>query len=75
MWRCCSCTEPHFRFARKGFELPRGGAQLFVVGARRTLGRFVLIPTPGEGVSAERRMMAIALADQLAAALTWRAAS
>jgi len=45
-----------------------------VVGAGRSLGRFVLIPTPGVGVSKERRLSAVALADQVGAALSRSAA-
>jgi hypothetical protein len=60
-------------FTREGFELPREGVELPVLGGGRTLGRFVLIPTPGRGVSPERRLIAVALADQLGAALAWRA--
>ena len=36
----------------------------------RPVGRFVLVPTPGTGVSLERRIVAVALADQAGAALT-----
>ena len=59
-------------FTREGFELPRDGVQLPVIGGGATLGRFVLMPTPGEGVSPERRLIAVALSDQLGAALAWR---
>ncbi len=57
------------RYANGEFELPRGGVALPVVAAGRTLGRFVLIPKPGVGVSKERRQSAVALADQVGAAL------
>jgi hypothetical protein len=60
-------TEHHY--ANGHFELPREGAALPVVAGGRTLGRFVLIPTPGLGISRERRLSAIALADQVGAAL------
>jgi hypothetical protein len=62
------------RYADGEFELPREGAALPVVAGGRTLGRFVLIPTPGVGVSKERRLSAIALADQVGAALARTAA-
>jgi hypothetical protein len=62
------------RFANGEFELPREGLVLPVVGAARTLGRFVLIPTPGIGVSKERRLSAVALGDQVGAALARTAA-
>jgi hypothetical protein len=38
------------------------------------MGRFVLIPTPGVGVSKERRLSAVALADHVGAALARTAA-
>jgi hypothetical protein len=62
------------RYANGEFELPREGVALPVVGAGRPLGRFVLIPTPGVGVSKERRLSAVALADQVGAALSSNAA-
>jgi hypothetical protein len=62
------------RYAKGEFELPREGVVLPVVGAGRTVGRFVLIPTPGLGVSKERRLSAIALADQVGAAMARSAA-
>jgi hypothetical protein len=62
------------RYANGEFELPREGAVLPVVGSGTTLGRFVLIPTPGVGVSKDRRLSAIALADQVGAALARSAA-
>jgi hypothetical protein len=62
-------------YTREGFELPREGAQLLVVGAGRTVGRFRLAPTHGVGVSPERRLIAIALADQLGAVIAWRTAA
>lgn len=57
------------RFANGEFELPREGVVLPVIASGRTVGRFVLIPTPGVGVSKERRLSAVALADQVGAAL------
>jgi hypothetical protein len=66
-------TRVHW-YTRDGFELPRDGAELPVEGGGEALGRFVLVPTAGIGVSSGRRLIAIALADQLGAALTRRAA-
>lgn len=52
-------------YARGGVELPPGGVELAVLGRGKELGHFVLVPTPAEVVSLERRMIAVALADQL----------
>jgi len=52
-------------FTREGFVLPPEGAQLVVLGRGRPLGRFVLSPVPGVGLSLERRIVAVALADQV----------
>lgn len=62
------------RYTREGFELPREGIELLVEGGGAVLGRFVLLPTAGVGVSTGRRMIAVALADQLGAALRRQAA-
>jgi K+-sensing histidine kinase KdpD len=59
--------EHHYR--REGFELPAEGVELPVHGHGRQLGRFVLIPTPGIGVSREERMVAVAIAGQVGSAL------
>lgn len=56
-------------FGSGGFELPREGAALPVLGRGQPLGRFVLEPTPGKGFSLERRVVAVALADQVGSAL------
>jgi hypothetical protein len=69
-----SIESREYRYAHGEFELPRGGVELPVVGSGQTLGRFVLVPTVGVGVSRERRLIAVALADQLGAAL-FRAAA
>jgi hypothetical protein len=53
---------------RAGFELPAGGVQLPVLAHGQRVGRFVLTPTPGIGVSLEQRLVAVAIADQVAAA-------
>lgn len=60
---------PH-RFAGQGFALPAGGTELPVLGQGRQWGRFVL--QPGEdrsGVLLEERILAVAIADQVGAAI------
>jgi hypothetical protein len=51
------------------FALPEEGVELPVLGGGAQLGRLVLTPRPDVGVSLERRVVAVALADQLGAAL------
>jgi hypothetical protein len=58
-----------YRFARGGFELPREGVALPVQSSGEVVGRFALVPTPGAGVSLERRLVAVAMADQLGVVL------
>ncbi len=58
-----------FRFREGGFELPTEGVDLPVYGRGQQLGRFVLEPTPGVGVSLEQRVVAVAVADQVGAVL------
>ena len=65
----------HHRYTRDGFELPREGVALPVIGPGGPVGRFVLMPEPGAGVSKEGRLLAVALADQLGMALSPRQAS
>ena len=62
-------TDRH-RYTLDGFELPRTGVALPVLARGRPVGRFVLVPTAGTGVSLERRIVAVALADQAGAALS-----
>jgi hypothetical protein len=50
--------------------LPGPELTLLVQRRRQTLGRFVLEPTPGLPVSLQRRVVAVAIADQVGAALT-----
>ncbi len=57
------------RFQRDGFELPEGGLELPVLARGQKVGRFVLVPRPGIGVGLERRVVAVALADQVGGAL------
>jgi len=49
--------------------LPGPEIELLVQNQGRTLGRFVLTPTPGFPVSRERRVVAVAIADQVGASL------
>ena len=49
--------------------LPGPEIELLVQSQGRTLGRFVLTPTPGYPVSQERRVVAVAIADQVGASL------
>lgn len=57
----------HWGVHAMGF--PGREVELPVVARGDTVGRFVLIPTPGEPVSFDRRVVAVALADQVGAAL------
>jgi hypothetical protein len=75
------CLEPDgslssrtYRWAAGDFELPRDGVVIPLWARGRLLGRFVLAPTPGVGVSIERRLVGLALVDQLAVVLAVRAA-
>ena len=52
-----------------GFALPADGAELPVLGRGNVLGRFVLIPRPDTTVTLEQRVVAVAIADQVGAAL------
>jgi Domain of unknown function (DUF4118) len=51
------------------FALPAEGVEIPVVGSGRQLGRLVLAPKLDVGISLERRVVAVALSDQLGAAL------
>lgn len=57
------------RFSAGEFELPRDGVLLPVLARGQEIGVFELDPTPGVGVSIEQRVVAVALADQVGAAL------
>ena len=52
-----------------GFALPADGAELPVLGRGNVLGRFVLVPRPNSVVTLEQRVVAVAIADQVGAAL------
>jgi len=66
--------DRHHGYARGGVELPPEGVELSVLGRGTELGRLVLVPTPGVILSRERRMIAVALADQLGQVLAHEAA-
>ena len=60
-----SLTTREFRYTRDGFELSREGVEIPVRSGDRIIGRFVLLPTPGVGISKDDRLIALALADQV----------
>jgi hypothetical protein len=49
-----------------GFELPADGVELPVLARGQHIGRFLLVPTPRIAVSLEQRIVAVAIADQVA---------
>ena len=59
----------HRRWISGEFTLPGLGAEIPVAARGRTFGRLVLIPDTSVGVSIEERIVAVALVDQLGAAL------
>jgi len=59
----------HRRWVGGNFTLPGLGVEIPVVARGTTFGRFVLIPDLNVGVSIEERIVAVALVDQLGAAL------
>lgn len=66
---------PAYHLGARGFELPAAGAELPVLSRGRPVGRFVLEPTPGVGSSLEERVVAVALADQVGAAIALQGSS
>ena len=58
-----------FHLTERGFEFPLEGVELPVLSRDRPIGRFVLQPTAGIGASLEQRVVAVALADQVGAAI------
>ena len=64
-----SIDMPRRRIVRGEFTLPTEGAEIPVLGRGRQVGRLVLEPEPGVGVSLEERVVAIAISDQLGAAV------
>jgi hypothetical protein len=59
----------HRRWVSGHFTMPGLGVEIPVVARGRTYGRLVLIPDQNVGVSIEERIVAVALVDQLGAAL------
>jgi hypothetical protein len=59
----------HRRWISGEFTLPGLGAEIPVAARGRTFGRLVLVPDLDTGVSIEERIVAVALVDQLGAAL------
>jgi K+-sensing histidine kinase KdpD len=57
------------RATRGGFELPAEGVELPVLARGHEVGRFVLVPRPNVGVSLDERIVAVAIADQVGAAI------
>jgi K+-sensing histidine kinase KdpD len=57
------------RWMLSDLSLPAEGAEIRVLGRGRDLGRIVLIADPDVGVSIQQRRFAVALSDQLGAAL------
>ena len=57
------------RFIGGGFALPEDGVALPVLHRGHEVGRFVLVPLPAVGVSLEARVVAVAIADHVGAAL------
>lgn len=57
------------RHGREGEEIPADGLAIAVLSAGVPVGRFVLVPQPGEGLDPERGRAAVALADQVGLAL------
>ena len=62
-------TLGRFRWGVDSMGLPTKQVELLVEGQGRHLGRFVLTPTPGQPIPFDKRLVAIALADQVGAAL------
>jgi hypothetical protein len=59
----------HLHWMGGEYALPTRGAEIPVLGRGQTFGRLVLEPDPSVGVSIEERVVAVALSDQLGAAL------
>ena len=60
---------PLYVARRNGLELPAGGAALPILADGRTVARFVLVPTPGIGITMHGRLAAVIIADQVGASL------
>ena len=55
---------------RTGFEIPGGGLDLPIHYEGRSLGRFILKPSPGGTIDFDRQVTAVLLAGQAAMAIT-----
>src|SRR5829696_7285761 len=64
-----SIDLPRRRIVRGEFALPAEGVEIPVLGRGRQVGRLVLEPDPDVGVSIEERVVAIAISNQLGAAV------
>jgi K+-sensing histidine kinase KdpD len=62
-------TLGQFRWGVDSMGLPTKQVELIVDARGRHLGRFILTPTPGQPIPFDKRLVAIALADQVGAAL------
>jgi K+-sensing histidine kinase KdpD len=62
-------TVGQLRWGVDTMGLPTKQVELLIEGGGRPLGRFVLSPTPGKPIPFDKRLVAIALADQAGAAL------
>ncbi len=62
-------TERRHLFRKSGIELPENGVELPVLGRGHVVGRFILTPLPGIGVSLEERVVAVAVSDLVGALL------
>ena len=60
-------VRPRRRTDGAASSCPAGGVELPVLARGQHIGRFVLVPTPGHSVSLEERLVAVAIADQVAA--------
>lgn len=62
-------TLGQFRWGVDTMGLPTKHVELLVDAQGRHLGRFILTPTPGQPIPFDKRLVAIALADQVGAAM------
>jgi K+-sensing histidine kinase KdpD len=56
-------------YVHGGFELPAAGVSVAVLSRGQEVGRLVLVPNRGVGVTVERRLATVLVADQVGAAL------
>jgi hypothetical protein len=62
-------VSDRYRLVAGEFALPEEGVELPVMGRGRQVGRLVMHPGADAGASLEERMVAVALSDQLGAAM------